>query len=96
MCNITAYSFFKSIMQAVQTRLSTWGRSVAVRIPSRLVRSHGWTAGQEMQVQESDDGSITLRPMPIKLNLDDLLARITPENMHADISWGKPVGTEAW
>jgi antitoxin component of MazEF toxin-antitoxin module len=31
-------------------------------------------------------------------NLDALLAQVTPENMpdEADISWGKPQGTEAW
>jgi hypothetical protein len=30
--------------------------------------------------------------------LETLLAFVTPENMpdEADISWGKPVGTEVW
>jgi antitoxin MazE len=37
-------------------------------------------------------------PMPVKKKpkLQQLLARITPENVHAEIDWGKPKGKEAW
>lgn len=30
------------------------------------------------------------------LSLDDLLARVTPENLHGPIDWGPPVGKEVW
>ncbi|MES0873707.1 AbrB/MazE/SpoVT family DNA-binding domain-containing protein [Sinimarinibacterium thermocellulolyticum] len=32
-------------------------------------------------------------PLP-NYNLDDLLARITPENTHPETDWGSPVGRE--
>ena len=31
-----------------------------------------------------------------ELTLDDLIANITPENRHAAIDWGPPVGKEIW
>ena len=31
-----------------------------------------------------------------ELTLDDLIANITPENRHAAIEWGPPVGKEIW
>jgi antitoxin MazE len=28
--------------------------------------------------------------------LDELVDRITPENRHDEVDWGRPVGKEAW
>jgi antitoxin MazE len=34
--------------------------------------------------------------MPKKITLDDLLAGITPDNLHEEFDWGKKQGKEAW
>ena len=31
-----------------------------------------------------------------KVNLKDLVMKITPNNVHKEIDWGKPVGKEIW
>jgi antitoxin component of MazEF toxin-antitoxin module len=31
-----------------------------------------------------------------KPTLKGLLAKVTPENVHAEVYWGKPRGKEAW
>jgi hypothetical protein len=31
-----------------------------------------------------------------ELTLDDLVSRITPENVHGETDWGPPAGREAW
>ena len=36
----------------------------------------------------------TLEPASPKVTLRDLVARITPENLHGEQDWGKPVGRE--
>ena len=42
------------------------------------------------------DGELVLRPsLPTRLRLADLLAGITPENIHASIDTGAAVGNEA-
>ena len=30
------------------------------------------------------------------LSLEEMLAGITPENLHAEVDWGAPVGKEVW
>jgi hypothetical protein len=37
-------------------------------------------------------------PMPVKKKpkLQQLLAKVTLENRHAEVDWGKPKGNEAW
>jgi antitoxin ChpS len=59
----------------LQATLSTWGKSVAIRIPAELLRSSGWQAGQTVQFEPAANGAFMLRPKPKKLNLDDLLAQ---------------------
>jgi hypothetical protein len=33
---------------------------------------------------------------PGNLSLEEMLAQITPENMHGEVDWGPPVGKEVW
>jgi antitoxin MazE len=55
----------------------------------------GLGAGTEVSLI-AKDGELVLRPsLPTRLRLSDLLAGITPENIHASIDTGAAVGTEA-
>ncbi len=55
----------------------------------------GLGAGTEVSLIAMD-GELVLRPsLPTLLRLSDLLAGITPENIHASIDTGAAVGTEA-
>ena len=55
----------------------------------------GLGAGTEVSLT-AKDGELILRPsLPTRLRLSDLLAGITPENIHASIDTGDAVGTEA-
>ena len=55
----------------------------------------GLGAGTEVSLIAMD-GALVLRPsLPTRLRLSDLLAGITPENIHASIDTGDAVGTEA-
>ncbi len=85
-------------MKTIEATVSAWGKSTAVRIPSALVKRSGLRVGQTVRLESAEDGVITIRGVTQRPNLDELLARVTKENMpdEADISWGKPVGNEAW
>jgi antitoxin component of MazEF toxin-antitoxin module len=81
-----------------QATISTWGKSTAVRIPAALVKASGLRIGQTVQFEPLAGGGITLRPVRERLDLDALLAAVTAANLpdEAEVTWGKPAGTEAW
>ena len=66
-----------------------------VRIPRGLAEEVGLGAGSEVSLT-AKDGELVLRPsLPTRLRLSDLLAGITPENIHTSMDTGDAVGTEA-
>jgi antitoxin MazE len=80
----------------MQTRVQKWGNSLGVRIPRGLADEVGLGAGTEVSLT-AKDGELVLRPsLPSRLRLADLLAGITPENMHASVDTGDAVGSEAF
>ena len=80
----------------MQTRAQKWGNSLGVRIPRGLADEVGLGAGTEVSLT-AKDGELVLRPsLPSRLRLADLLAGITPENMHASVDTGDAVGSEAF
>ncbi len=85
-------------MRHLEATLSSWGKSTALRIPMQLVKKAGLKIGQTVRFEDGADGSIILRPVLARPNLSDLLAQVTHENLpdEGDVSWGKPVGSEAW
>jgi len=67
-----------------------------VRIPRGLAEDVVWGAGTEVSLT-AKDGALLLRPsLPTRLRLPDLLAGITPENIHASIDTEDAVGAEAF
>ncbi|MCX5953594.1 MAG: AbrB/MazE/SpoVT family DNA-binding domain-containing protein [Cyanobacteria bacterium] len=80
----------------MQTRVQKWGNSLGVRIPRGLADEVGLGAGTEVSLI-AKDGELVLRPsLPSRLRLADLLAGITPENIHASVDTGDAVGSEAF
>ena len=51
-----------------------------------------------MQIDiREEDGKLVIEKKARKHpTLDELLARITPENIHPETDWGPPVGREIW
>jgi antitoxin MazE len=79
----------------VQTQIGKWGNSLAVRIPGTYARDLDLKEGMELDVAVVE-GGILLRPRRAEYTLEELVNQITPENLHGETDWGKPVGREAW
>jgi antitoxin MazE len=80
----------------MQATVQKWGDSLGVRIPRGLAEEVGLGAGTEVTLT-TKDVELGLSPaMPSRLRLADLLAGITPENIHASMDTGDAVGTEAF
>ena len=80
----------------MQTRVQKWGNSLGLRIPRGLADEVGLGVGTEVSLI-AKDGELVLRPsLPSRLRLADLLAGITPENIHASVDTGDAVGSEVF
>jgi antitoxin MazE len=76
--------------------VAKWGNSLAVRIPQHLAKEIGLIDGAEVDLV-AIDGNLTIKPTKQKqYSLNELIARITPENRHAEIDTGVSVGEEIW
>ena len=80
----------------MQARVQKWGNSLALRIPKLLA--------DELGIRENGivelclwEGQLVIqaRPAP-SMTLERLLASITDENIHAEMSMGQPAGQEVW
>ena len=79
----------------MRSRVSRWGNSLAIRIPASFSRETGIVAGDAVEMQV-EDGGIVITPVRPTFTLDELLAGVTDENIHAETEWGPAVGREAW
>lgn len=70
------------------------GNSLAIRIPSVVAKRLDLRDGSEVEMGV-DEGELWIRPAaPRRPTLSELLDRITPENIHAEVDWGPAVGRE--
>ncbi|MFZ4592876.1 MAG: AbrB/MazE/SpoVT family DNA-binding domain-containing protein [Verrucomicrobiaceae bacterium] len=73
--------------------IQKWGNSLVLPIPR--------AEAKQIHLQEGDrvflrvrGASLTMKPLPKRLRLDDLLANVTPENFHPTTECGTDVGRE--
>ena len=80
----------------METRIGKWGNSLALRIPQSVAASVGITRNAAVELTPRDGQlivSVLNRP---GAELDDLLARVTEDNLHREVETGPAVGGEAW
>ncbi|MDE2309102.1 MAG: AbrB/MazE/SpoVT family DNA-binding domain-containing protein [Xanthomonadaceae bacterium] len=78
----------------MQVIVKKWGNSASVRIPSAIMAAVKLRIDSKVDVRE-DGGRIIIEPVaPADLDLDALLARITLDNIHGEVSFGPPAGKE--
>jgi len=77
------------------TKLQKWGNSLGVRLPKEVVKKAKLKDGKTVSIKNMGN-SIVITAYSKKETLDDLLSKITPENIHAEIDWGGAVGNEIW
>ncbi len=76
--------------------VAKWGNSLAVRIPQHVVKEIQLTEGAEVDLVVID-GNLVIKPRPRRrYSLDELIAAITPENLHSEVESGAAVGNEVW
>ena len=80
----------------METRIGKWGNSLALRIPQSVAASMGISLNAAVELTPRGEQlivSVLHRPAA---ELDDVLARVTEDNLHGEADTGPAVGGEAW
>jgi len=70
-----------------------WGNSAAVRIPAPVMEQAKIRLDQPVEVS-AENGAIVIRSAKPRYTLAELMAKVTPENIHPETDWGPDVGRE--
>jgi antitoxin MazE len=80
----------------MRAAVKKWGNSASVRIPAAVMQAARLDLDDPVDVRE-ESGRIIIEPERRReYDLDDLVKAITPENLHEEVDFGRPVGKEAW
>ena len=86
----------KSRRNAVaEARIMRWGNSLAIRIPAALAKRAKLDLGTCVELLATAEG-FKVKKQPCQPTLEELLSRVTDENRHELVDWGRPVGNEVW
>ena len=80
----------------MRTKIVKWGNSLGLRIPKSFAEEVRVGEGSVVDLS-MEDGNLVVKPADVEeVDLEDLLARITDENIHEEIDTGDAVGGESW
>lgn len=80
----------------MRTIVEKWGNSAAVRMPAAVMEEARLEVGQPVEVRV-EAGCIVIEPLTApEFSLDELLAGLTPENLHEEESFGALVAREVF
>jgi antitoxin MazE len=80
----------------METRVQKWGNSLALRIPKALADEVGLKNNVPVQLSLQDKKLIIELTIPSTFDLDEMLARVTDQNLHSEVDTGPAVGVEIW
>lgn len=78
------------------TKVQKWGNSIALRIPKAFADEMQFAPDSAVEMHVEDGKLIIQSVGKPEFSLDELIAGITPVNLHAETEWGEPVGREGW
>lgn len=80
----------------MQSRVQKWGNSLALRIPKSFAIEIGLADNTPVEISLVE-GKLVIAPLPVpSYSLAELLAQITPENIHREQDTGAATGDEVW
>lgn len=79
----------------MKARIQKWGNSLALRIPKSFATHSNIEQGSVVDLS-LDNGRLIVEPAQEQYSLEELLARVTKQNLHSEVDFGLPVGKEAW
>jgi antitoxin MazE len=79
----------------MRTQIQKWGNSLALRIPKSFATESHIEAGSVVDLSITEGKLIVIPVSEPTYTLDELLAGVTKDNLHAEVDTGSPTGKEA-
>ena len=80
----------------MRTRIQKWGNSLALRIPKALAAEVHIEQDSLVEVSLVE-GKLILEPVAEPAwTLEELLSKVTDQNLHGEVDTGPATGKEAW
>lgn len=80
----------------MQSKVQRWGNSLAVRIPKPFANDVGLREDSPVEISVVDGGLVIQPSAARPISLRELLAEVTDENIHTEVSTGPALGNEVW
>ncbi len=82
----------------MRTSLQKWGNSLGLRIPKVVAEETGFRSGTVVELVREGDAIVVraIRKRKRVYALEDLVAKITSNNRHVEVSSGRRRGREVW
>ncbi|HXA18009.1 MAG TPA: AbrB/MazE/SpoVT family DNA-binding domain-containing protein [Thermoanaerobaculia bacterium] len=80
----------------MKARIQKWGNSLALRIPKPFAEEASLREDSAVDVTVRSGKLVVVAIEEPQLTLEDLVAKITPSNRHAEVETGNAVGNEVW
>ena len=71
-------------------------RGIVFRLPEELALNPVFASGDVVEVSRENGRLVVTRPDEPKYDIEEMIASITDENRHAEISTCRPVGNKVW
>ncbi len=79
----------------MKTKVQKWGNSLGLRIPKTFAQEARIDDGSPVDIK-IEGKKLVIKSLRSSFNLDDLLAQVTPQNIHEEIDTGQNIGREVW
>lgn len=80
----------------MQTKITKWGNSLALRIPKAFALNANLRQNELVDLSIEKE-KIIITPINEKeYSLKELLDKVTESNLHGEFDTGEPVGEEIW
>ncbi len=80
----------------MKTRIQKWGNSLALRIPKSFADEMGLGENSSVQLMLKEGALLISSDTESKWTLEELLSRVTEDNIHHEWETGPSEGSEVW
>lgn len=77
----------------MKTKVQKWGNSLGLRIPKTFAQEARIDDGSSVDIK-IEGKKLIIKSLKPSFNLEKLLARVTPQNIHNEIDTGQNIGKE--
>ena len=80
----------------MKSRVQKWGHSLALRIPKLFADEIGLAENSSVQVMIKEGTLVVTPDLEPEWRLEELLEKVTEDNIHREWETGPPKGYETW